>query len=289
MKKISAIIIDTYPDKKFASLAIKMVQRLSVVSRLITMSDSPFEDIENTDFIQIPTLKSNNEYGQIIFEVLPEIITHEHVLVFQWDGFPLNPSKWKDEFLEYDYIGAPDGNWVGNGGFSIRSKKLLTTLKKLNISVDLKNPFDQPEDKIICTHKKNILENNGIRFTPIRIAKEFSVEHGPLNKDVFGFHGPWNLPIFFRESDLIKYADNIVSRIHQPTSMIPYLRRCREMGMFELLEISLENFHTKPNLLKTFQYISAADPNNELLSFFNKEMVALWKYTVNTFKMQRQL
>lgn len=267
--KISAVIIDTYPDKKFASLAIKMVQRLSNVCNIIVLSDTSFDNIENLDFIQIPPLQSNNEYGQIIFERLPEIISTEHVMIFQWDGFPLKPDKWKDEFLNYDYIGAPCGNWMGNGGFSLRSKRLLNTLKDLNISVDLNNPFDQPEDQIICTHKRSLLESNGIKFAPLKIASQFSFQFGPINNDTFGFHAPFNLPIFFNESDLIRYADNITSRISQPSSMVPYLNCCIQKNMQNLLRITLQNYRNKPNLLKTFQYLSATCPSSPLLNVFN--------------------
>lgn len=266
--KISAAIIDTYADKKFASLAIKMVQRLPFIENIITFSDTPFGELENVKFIHIPPLRSNNEYGQVIFEKLPEIITDEYVLIFQWDGFPLDPNKWKNEFLNYDYIGAPNGNWMGNGGFSLRSKKLLHTLRDLNITVDLSNPYDQPEDLIICTHKRSLLESNGIKYAPVNIAAQFSFEADLINKNVFGFHAAFNLPIFFNEPDLIKYADNIIPRISQPTSMIPYLNCCLQHKMHELLRISLSNYQNKPNLLKAFQYLSATNPNSPLLKFF---------------------
>jgi hypothetical protein len=269
MKKISAVIIDTYPDKKFASIAVKMVQRLPIVGNIFMLSDTPFEGFDNLEFIKIPALKSNNEYGRIIFENLPEIITDEHVLIFQWDGFPLNPDKWRDEFLSFDYIGAPVGNEVGNGGFSIRSKKLLKTLKNLNITVDLQNPFDQPEDRIICLHKRAALEENGIKFAPLSIAAQFSLEWGPPNKNVFGFHAPFNLPLFFNESDLLRYSDNISSRISSHSSMVLYLESCLNKSMYALLSATLQNFKNKPNLLRTYQYLSATNPNHPLLHQFN--------------------
>jgi hypothetical protein len=268
MKKISAVIIDTYPNKQFASLAIKMTQRLSVVDKIFTFTDVPFEGITGVEFIKIPPLSSNNEYGQIIFEHIPEIINSSHVLIFQWDGFPLNPNKWKDTFLEYDYIGAPSGGWVGNGGFSIRSRKLVQSLKKLDITVDLSNPFDQPEDQIICTHKKALLESYGINFAPVSIASEFSFESGRLRKDVLGFHAAFNFPHFFTEADLIKNADSIISRISQPQSMLPYLNVCVELKMFDLLKVTLNDFREKPNLLKAFHFLSAQNPNSPLLEIF---------------------
>lgn len=116
MKRITAVIIDTYPDKIFASLAIKMVQRFEKITKVITFSDTPFEEINDVEFVKISKLTSNNDYGKIIFDILPKYITDDFVLVFQWDGFILNPSNWFDSFLDYDYIGAPYNNWVGNGG-----------------------------------------------------------------------------------------------------------------------------------------------------------------------------
>jgi hypothetical protein len=268
MKKLSAVIIDTFSDKKFASIAVKMTQNLPAVSKIFTFSDTPFTECDKVEFIQIPPLKSNNEYGHIIFEHLPEIITDDHVLIFQWDGFCLNPNKWRDDFLDYDYIGAPNGDWVGNGGFSIRSKKLLQKIKKLNINIDLTNPFDQPEDQIICAHKKSLLETNGIRFAPRAIAAQFGFEFG-VKKDVLGFHGTFNFPHFFSEPDLVRNANNISSRIHNPQAMVNYLNNCALKNMFKLIGVTLKNFHMKPNLVKTYQYLSATDPNSPLLNFFN--------------------
>lgn len=276
MKKISAVIIDTYEDKTFASLAIKMVKRLPNISDIFTLSDKPFHDCENLNFIQIDKVKSTNEYGKIIFEYLPNIITNDHALIFQWDGFVLNPQNWCEEFLDYDYIGAV---WpqhpltpVGNGGFSLRSKKLINLLKELNISVDLTNPYDQPEDGIICIHKRSLLEKNGARFSPKNIANKFSFESGRLNRDVLGFHGPQNFPFFFNESDLIRYSDAIVSRLSNPIFMIAYLVGCIGQGMHELVRTTLHDFENKPNLFKTFQYLSAEHPNSPLFTTFQKSI-----------------
>ena len=38
---------------------------------------------------------------------LKEYINSEHVLVIQDDGHIVNPDIWDDNFLDYDYIGAP--------------------------------------------------------------------------------------------------------------------------------------------------------------------------------------
>ena len=67
--------------------------------------------------------------------LLKKYIDTDFCLIIQGDGFVIHPENWTDEFLKYDYIGAPWRNLahysfirVGNGGFSLRSKKLLKIL-----------------------------------------------------------------------------------------------------------------------------------------------------------------
>jgi hypothetical protein len=118
------------------------------------------------------------------------------VLVFQWDGYPLNPHLWTDEFLQYDYIGAPwpthhvstsmGGKQVGNGGFSLRSRKLYDALLKHPISM-------ANEDLHICCTLRADLEAAGIKFAPLEVARRFAIEI-PLDENhkltnTFGFHG----------------------------------------------------------------------------------------------------
>lgn len=61
---------------------------------------------------------------------LTEMYKHfdtSHVLIVQRDGWILNPQRWNDGWLKYDYI-APlfvQHDDVGSGGFSMRSKRLM--------------------------------------------------------------------------------------------------------------------------------------------------------------------
>jgi hypothetical protein len=94
-----------------------------------------------------------------------------HLLNIQWDGFVVRPSAWDPEFLKYDYIGAPwkvhphhhwppfpdvtENNRVGNGGFSLRSKKLMEFMSiRFNNLLKGKKYHDpkyyHPEDCLIC-------------------------------------------------------------------------------------------------------------------------------------------
>ena len=94
------------------------------------------------------------------------------------------------KYIKTDYIGAP---WylqpweldktVGNGGFSLRSRKFLAASARLDYS-----GFEEPEDVFLCRSSDKILKQNGIKFAPHDLAYKFSVEDMPY-KGQFGFHG----------------------------------------------------------------------------------------------------
>jgi len=144
---------------------------------------------DNIRIIQAPPIHSIEDYSMYLQSDLSCHIQGTHMLVMQWDSFIVKPHLWQDHFLEYDYIGAP---WphhpetpVGNGGFSLRSKKLFTALQDPQI---IKS---HPEDQSICIFNKDILENKlGIRIAPVEVARPFSFERE--FSEAFGFHGFFN-------------------------------------------------------------------------------------------------
>jgi len=114
---------------------------------------------------------------------------------FHSDGMIQNPSGWDHEFLSYDYIGAPwpEDRISGNGGFSLRSKKLC----ELAADLDMAPHFPQRgimdnEDVLVCRTYREYFVDNGCRFAPAEVAEKFSTEHYASNhrnfKDSFGFH-----------------------------------------------------------------------------------------------------
>jgi hypothetical protein len=136
----------------------------------------------------------------------------EFCLTIQDHGFIINPESWTEEFFNYDYIGAPwpirDDAYitpfnehirVGNGGFSLRSKKLLEVPLKIEIPFDTtkgdfykhfnQNCFN--EDGNICIHNKHLYESQGCKFPSVELAARFSYESPvPENQNLipFGFH-----------------------------------------------------------------------------------------------------
>lgn len=167
-------------------------------------------DVANKEnVVKIKAINSTEEYSNFIINDLWQYVDTSHVLLVQYDGFILNPEAWTDEYLDYDYIGAPwlVADWsvtnfsfpqelvgkfvVGNGGFSLRSKKMLLLTSKLSKAGKI--PKLHPEDVSLCVWHREILENEGIKFASLYLAKRFSFESEDKNNyswnGQFGFHG----------------------------------------------------------------------------------------------------
>jgi hypothetical protein len=166
-----------------------MRSSLNLKFKSIKLLSSKSANHPKINFTKIPYLCSKLEYSDFVLKSLNNYIDTDFVLIVQWDGFILNHNAWDDEFLKYDYIGAPWA-WdyvVGNGGFSLRSKKLLEMTQNFHFQHNLN------EDHMICRIYRNDFENLGIKFAPYEIAKQFSVENEEYQGSL-GFHGgvDWN-------------------------------------------------------------------------------------------------
>jgi len=146
------------------------------------------------------------EYSRFVVYELWKYFDTSHVLLIQSDGFVVNPEEWTNEFLEYDYIGAPwlpphddfsyrdeDGNIqnVGNGGFSLRSKKLSELPSKLKLEWKSYSGFHN-EDGFFSLHHRKRFEKLGCKYAPVELAWKFSQESNLPELDFtipFGFHG----------------------------------------------------------------------------------------------------
>ena len=169
--------------------------------------DIEFTLVENFDYFQ---------YSMFMIHCLHFHIRTDHVLIVQDDGWALNGANWRDEWLDFDYVGAPthaaglDGklwrwySWVGNpnasqvlnGGFSLRTKRFLEAPTKFGICYQTP-PFAmlRNEDIQLCLILRHNLERRGLRFATTGAALHFSVEymhpivHGRLDlSELFGHH-----------------------------------------------------------------------------------------------------
>lgn len=132
----------------------------------------------------------------LLWRVAPIYLETTHVLNLHWDAGVLNPRCWTDDFLRYDYIGAPwwyvDGRNVGNGGFSLRSARLMKHLWEKRF------PVISPEDETLCRGYRRSLEASGFKWAPEPLAARFAFECVPVRHKTFGFHAMRNWPHVYK-------------------------------------------------------------------------------------------
>lgn len=172
---------------------------------LFTHGAPPAQPLPGIEVVAIDALTSAAEYSRFVVRQLPAHIRTSHVLVTQWDGFVTDPGAWSPEFLHCDYIGAvwpdqPQGRQVGNGGFSLRSRRFL------DAALDPRIGAVHPEDAMLCRDHRALLEQgHGIRFAPPALARRFAFENEAPRAPTFGFHGPRNLPRWLDEATLLDW------------------------------------------------------------------------------------
>lgn len=154
-------------------------------------------------------------YSDMCVHGFNSLCQSQYLLVWQWDGFIINPQLWTEEFMKWDYIGAPHGDWwrrvaavlkthnpkwenpfsvpgqewiSGNGGFSLRSKKFLSICDGLSRG----GPTSEDEDMFLCVEKRKEIEDKGAKFCPAILARKFSTDIEVMSRS-FGFHSAYHL------------------------------------------------------------------------------------------------
>jgi hypothetical protein len=161
------------------------------------------------DIVNIEPIRSGADYSQFVLRQLPGYIRTSHVLITQWDGFVTHPEAWTDEFLVHDYIGAvwpdePENRSVGNGGFSLRSRRFMAA------GLDTRITQFHPEDQVMCREQRGFLQRvHGISFAPPQLARRFAYENETPLGITFGFHGPYNLPSVLDEPTLCEWLERL--------------------------------------------------------------------------------
>jgi tetratricopeptide (TPR) repeat protein len=180
----------------------------------------------------IAPIASRDAYSQLVLKSLAPYVETSHVLLVQWDGFVIHPEAWDPRFLDCDYLGArwfwhKDGMTVGNGGFSLRSKKLLDAL------ADPRIQGDAAEDELIGRTFRPLLEReHGIRFGSEAMADRFSFEAAyPVGKP-FGFHGLYNFVRVLPQQELATMAAQFSDAIARSPQCLQLLRNARALAQW---------------------------------------------------------
>lgn len=175
---------------------------------------------------KIKPIENLGDYSVFILNDLVKYIESDYLMIIQTDGYPLASEGWRNSFLNYDYIGAPwtrvvsqtgihsvivsgdksalhapAGCSVGNGGFSLRSRKLMEEVAKANyrytpldwVKAEIKD-WKFAEDEYICKYMNAELRSKGYTFAPVEEAQNFSAEND-IWVGQFGFHGKETLAL----------------------------------------------------------------------------------------------
>lgn len=145
----------------------------------------------NHKLVRINPIKNVRELNYFFAKDFYKYITTDFVLVVQTDGNILNPSKWDDNWLNYDYIGAPwkhhmskatNTYGIGNGGFSLRSKRICKYVSD-NLS---KYYYNNNEDGLYSNLRT---KPDSYKYPTVEEALHFSQET-LIDKTItpFGYH-----------------------------------------------------------------------------------------------------
>lgn len=205
---------------------------------LITNIDLVKNKRSDIDYVQAPPIATTKDYSNLLLTGIDQYVVGSHVLVIQWDSFITHPNLWCNEFLDYDYIGPvwphhPETP-VGNGGFSLRSVKLLQAIKCPGF---IKR---HPEDYCICADNKDFLEKEcGIRFATSEVAEQFAVERSEWH-DAFGFHGFFNFDKVLNDADLNNFLEKLPPKYLSSVDAYDLFNSLWRMGKFELAHCLFE-------------------------------------------------
>lgn len=226
---VSLVCVET----RRSHLAIQAMERCMRGARfaecLLLSPNAPEGLPASIHHVPIPDIGSVAQYSQFMVKQLGAHFSAGHALIVQWDGFITDASRWEPGFLDYDYIGAP---WfdqpmsVGNGGFSLRSRRLVDALARMD------TPETHPEDHVICGRYRPELESRfDVRFAPFDVASRFSWEAVEPAQPTFGLHGFFNFHRAMSEPELVEYLDGCDDAIVRSVAGRRLLKNLYRMSM----------------------------------------------------------
>jgi len=282
MNNLTIAIVDT-AYYTLAAKSLDLAVEVTGAKEVLVLSDKNF--YPGSHFVKIDEISNKRDYSYLMLKELGKHINTDHFLVVQYDGMPIDTNLWTNDFLKYDYIGAPwpwgDPRYrVGNGGFSLRSRKLS------DLCLDDRLVFDPPgygdnnymEDTHICNLYRNWLESQGINYAPLQLASKFSAEIPGGRFSTFGFHGTLCLPFYLSDQHLEFYIDQLTPRMLTDPSQIRIAFGLFRAERYEHLEHYME--HTT-KLVPNFKEVLLAQFPQDKIYFPEFNLVDLENLLIN--------
>lgn len=251
LSNVTLLCVETR-DPNLAHWAIDQCLSATRFAKIVLITDLERLSDKRSDiqYVQAPRIRTTKDYSDLLLTDLDQYVEGTHVLVIQWDSFVIHPELWTDEFLAYDYIGAvwphhPESP-VGNGGFSLRSQKLLQAIKKPGF---IKR---HPEDYCICMDNKSFLEQEcGVRIAPVNLAERFAVERSTWHK-AFGFHGFFNFGRVLTDESLREFLKILPQDGYSGLDTYDLIASLREQGRMQLAKTIASKVRFKWKMRKRY-------------------------------------
>ena len=202
LSSVTLVMVETICHD-LAKLAVQDCIKHADFGEVLVFSDKHL-GIPGASQIKVENWPTKLGWSEWLWYGVPQYVKTPQALLLQWDAGICKPECWKDEFLTYDYIGAPWG-WhaagmnVGNSGFSLRSKRLQDYLHKNRKTL----PVSDPEDVACSRIHRPALEAAGFKWADQYTALDFAFENARLQSlNHFGYHGIWNWPLVLNQDEL---------------------------------------------------------------------------------------
>jgi len=258
LRDVTVCAVDCAAPSLAASAIARCIERCDFGDAILLSDVAPPSLSADIRHVPIPPLSSRDGYSSFMLLELAHYVSTPYVLVVQWDGFVLDESAWTDDFLAFDYIGA---KWawhaarrVGNGGFSLRSKRLLeATATIAPASLD-----GRGEDEVICRVIPGRLEASfGIRFAPEAVADQFAYERTVSDRPSFGFHGMFNLWRHMDDDALAGIAANVAAATVRSREFAECLIACCAQRRFVAMRALYARLHSEVGSDKIGRHFAA--------------------------------
>lgn len=225
LSSVTLVMIETICHD-LAKIAVEDCLKQAEFGEVLIFSDKHLE-VPGASQIKVENWPTKLGWSEWLWYGVPQYVKTPQALLLQWDAGICKPKCWRDEFLQYDYIGAPwgwhdDGMNVGNSGFSLRSKRLQDFL----VENRGRYPVADPEDVACSRTHRRVLEAYGFTWPDEQVALDFAFENSRRAVlDHFGYHGIWNWAYVLDADEL--------ARRRRLAEQIPYIRKT---GMLDKLD-----------------------------------------------------
>lgn len=209
LPNVTLLFVETRAHKITERVIRDCMSKVDFGDVLVYTDDRDKIGIDNIRYTGVHDFANKRDAGKFYYQFAMREVHTEFALMMEWDAGISDITKWRPDFMAYDYIGAP---WkvrrieenrldVGNGGFALMSKRLGHFL------ATYPDQYPVDTDWNLCRNQRYPLEQKGFKWPSRELAAKFSWELTPLPDDgVFGFHATFTWPWMLSREEVIARA-----------------------------------------------------------------------------------